>query len=216
MDDLLRASATPATSSVQLQSPDPSTARQDPSSAAARALASAQANSDAVTVPAGCRATGTQDQSLAADVLTASAVATGALQLHGSPAPAADAAGASFSSPAAAQAGPLTGGVPTSAPAAAPAGAEAVVRSPSPSVTSGEPAQQWVPLLDHMVQLLMQQGGAPSPEAALEALAVDQLVWYHNIYCFLNAALRHTKVGWWSVSAGHHGAWLQPVPQCGA
>jgi hypothetical protein len=69
------------------------------------------------------------------------------------------------------------------------------MRSCSPSPIPGGSAAEWVPLLDHIVQLVMRSCGAPSREGALDMLAVRNLVWLPNIHIYLNSVLRHKKVG---------------------
>lgn len=73
-----------------------------------------------------------------------------------------------------------------------PAPAAACARSQSPPAPSAP--GQWTPLLDWIVLELVNRAGAPSREAALEALHVDSLVCLPNLHTYLNDLLRHKKV----------------------
>jgi hypothetical protein len=86
---------------------------------------------------------------------------------------------------------------PAAESAAAPASpaSPAAASAGSPSSSAPSPTKQWTPLLDWIVQYLMSNAGAPSREAALEALHVtDSLVCLPNLYTHLNELLRHKKV----------------------
>jgi hypothetical protein len=85
---------------------------------------------------------------------------------------------------------------PAADPAEAPAAAEpasGAARGASPSPTAA--GQRWTPLIDYIIQKVMQRApDASSREAVLEALHVSELVYYPNLYKDLNDLLRHMKV----------------------